>query len=173
MPWVQSLALELPHAAYVAKRKERKKKGRGKITRAGGKKERVTHSRTPGGGRHQALQEGRPQTIKMRHMGAPVVAQQKRIRPVSMRMRVRSLASLHASGIWHCHELWCRSADSAPSLGTSICHWLGQKKKMRDTVRLLRLVQREEDKDRRWDRSQPGSDLAEPRVPLARVQTLF
>ena len=29
--------------------------------------------------------------------------------PVSMRMRVRSLASLSGLRIWRCHELWCRS----------------------------------------------------------------
>ena len=94
MPWVQSLALELPHAAYVAKRKERKKKGRGKITRAGGKKERVTHSRTPGGGRHQALQEGRPQTIKMRHMGAPVVRGAAETNPTSIHEDAGSIPGL-------------------------------------------------------------------------------
>ena len=52
----------------------------------------------------------------------------------------KSLASLGESGIWHCHELWCRSkmrlrscvpvavaqasncsSNSAPILGTSIC----------------------------------------------------
>ena len=35
--------------------------------------------------------------------GAPIVAQQKRIRLGTMRLRVRSL------GIWRCHELWCSS----------------------------------------------------------------
>ena len=58
-----------------------------------------------------------------------------------MRMQVWSLTSLSGSGIWHCRELCCRSqtqlgshvavavvwpsscsSDSAPSLGTSICH---------------------------------------------------
>ena len=32
-----------------------------------------------------------------------------RIRLVSMRMRVRSLALLSGLRVWHCHELWCRS----------------------------------------------------------------
>ena len=41
-------------------------------------------------------------------MGVPVVAQHKRIQLVSMRMWIQSLASLSGSGIWHCHELWCR-----------------------------------------------------------------
>ena len=34
---------------------------------------------------------------------------QKRIQLVSMRMRVRSLASLSGLGIRGCHEMWCRS----------------------------------------------------------------
>ena len=68
------------------------------------------------------------------------MAQQKRIRPVTMRTRVRSLASLSESGIQRCCELWCRSqtclgsgvavvlaqaggnsSDETPSVGTSIC----------------------------------------------------
>ena len=66
---------------------------------------------------------------------------------VSMRMRVRSLASLSGLKIWHCHKLRCMSqtwlgsgfavaeakasscsSDSTPSLGTSICHGCGSKK---------------------------------------------
>ena len=39
----------------------------------------------------------------------PIVAQQKWIWLVSMRMQLRSLASLSGSGIQHCLELWCRS----------------------------------------------------------------
>ena len=41
--------------------------------------------------------------------GIPVMAQQKRVQIESMRMWVRSLASLSGLRIWHCHELWCRS----------------------------------------------------------------
>ena len=41
--------------------------------------------------------------------GVPVVVQKKRIRLVSMRMQVQSLASLKGSGIQRCRELWCRS----------------------------------------------------------------
>ena len=73
---------------------------------------------------------------------------------VSMRMWVRSLASLSSLRIWRCHKLWCRSktglrshiavvvgqagnasADSTLGLGTSICPGYGpkkQKKKKRD-----------------------------------------
>lgn len=40
--------------------------------------------------------------------GIPVVAQQKQIWPVSMRMHVQSLALLGGLGIQCCHELWCR-----------------------------------------------------------------
>ena len=38
----------------------------------------------------------------------PVVAQQKQIRPVTVRLWVQSLVSLGGLRIWHCHELWCR-----------------------------------------------------------------
>ena len=74
-------------------------------------------------------------------LGVPVVAKWKQIRLVSMRMRVRSLASLK------CYELWCRSqtqlescidvavvqagscsSDLIPSLGTSIGFGCGPKK---------------------------------------------
>ena len=41
-------------------------------------------------------------------LGVLFVAQQKRIQLVSMRMWVRSLASLRGSGIRLCHELWYR-----------------------------------------------------------------
>ena len=73
--------------------------------------------------------------------GVPVVAQRKQIRLGTMRLRVRSLASLRGLKIWGCRELWCRSqtwlgsciaaalvqagsysSDETPSLGTSICH---------------------------------------------------
>ena len=37
----------------------------------------------------------------------PIVAQQKQTQLVSMRMQVRSLASLSGLGIWHFSELWC------------------------------------------------------------------
>ena len=47
------------------------------------------------------------------------MAQQRRIRLVSVRIRVRSLASLSGLGIRHCHELQCDidgSGDDAPGL---------------------------------------------------------
>ena len=72
-------------------------------------------------------------------MGGPVIAQWKRIRVGTMRLRVRSPASLSGLRIWSCHELWCRSqtqlrsgvavalvqasicsSDWTPSLGTSM-----------------------------------------------------
>ena len=78
--------------------------------------------------------------------GVPTVVQQKQIRLVSMRMQVRSLASLNGLVIWCCHEL-CRSqmqlgscvamavvwvgscsSSSTPSLGTSICCGCSPKK---------------------------------------------
>ena len=42
-------------------------------------------------------------------LGVPIVAQQKLIQLVSIRVQVRSLASLGGSCIQHCHELWCQS----------------------------------------------------------------
>ena len=75
------------------------------------------------------------------------MVQQKQIQLISTRMWVQSLALLSGSGIWHCHELWCRlqtqlrthiavamvwagscSSDSTPSLGTSICSGCSPKK---------------------------------------------
>ena len=43
------------------------------------------------------------------------MAQQKRIRLGTMRLQVRSLASLSGLRIWHCRELWCRPAAVAPT----------------------------------------------------------
>ena len=40
--------------------------------------------------------------------GVPVLAQWKRIWLVSMRIQVRTLASLSGLRIWHCGELWFR-----------------------------------------------------------------
>ena len=86
-------------------------------------------------------------TLSYLELRVPVATQQKRIRVVSMRMQVRSLASLSGSGIRHCHKLWCRSQTQlgsrvvvtvvqaascssylTPSLGTSICHRYSPKK---------------------------------------------
>ena len=80
----------------------------------------------------------------------PIVAQQKWIRLVSMRMWVQFLALLSGSGIRHCRELWGRSqtwlksclaaavvqarscsSDSAPSLGISICCQCSPKKQLK------------------------------------------
>ena len=46
--------------------------------------------------------------VKEQKTGLPAVAQQRWIRLVSVRMRVRSLASLHGCRIWHCRKLWHR-----------------------------------------------------------------
>ena len=45
--------------------------------------------------------------------GVPIVVQWKRIQLVSMRMQVRSLASLIRSGIWHCCDVVGRPAAVA------------------------------------------------------------
>ena len=41
--------------------------------------------------------------------GVPIVVQQKRIQLGTMRLQVRSLASLSGLMIWQCRELWYRS----------------------------------------------------------------
>ena len=81
----------------------------------------------------------------MTESGVPVLAQWKRIRLGTIRLRVSSLASFNGLRIWHCHELWFRSqtwlgscvavavavgwsSDSTSSLGTSICLRCGLKK---------------------------------------------
>ena len=70
-------------------------------------------------------------------VGVPIVAQQKRIRLVTMRLGVQSLTLLSGLRIQCCCELWCRlqtqlrscvavavacGSDLTPSLRTSICH---------------------------------------------------
>ena len=52
-------------------------------------------------------------TIFQYQNGVPVVAQWKRIQLGTMRLQVRTLASLSGLRIWHCHELWCRPAATA------------------------------------------------------------
>ena len=97
-------------------------------------------------GEHQ-LQQQLFSPVKNHRIRVPIVAQWEQIQLVSMRMWVRSLALLSGLGIWHCHELWCRSqtrlgshvavavvqasscsSDSTPSLETSICHRCGPEK---------------------------------------------
>ena len=38
----------------------------------------------------------------------PIVLSDQRILLGTMKLQVRSLASLSRLGIWHCRELWCR-----------------------------------------------------------------
>ena len=74
-----------------------------------------------------------------------MMAQQKLIWLVSIRVQVWSLTSLSGLRIWHSHELWCRvhtwlgshiivavasgySSDLTTCLGTSICRRCGPKK---------------------------------------------
>ena len=52
------------------------------------------------------IRDTSPEKTKER---APVVAQRKCIRLVSMRIWVPSLASISGLRIGRCHELWCRS----------------------------------------------------------------
>ena len=47
--------------------------------------------------------------LKNIYSGVPVVMQWKQIRLRTMRLQVRSLASISRLRIWHCCELWCRS----------------------------------------------------------------
>ena len=51
--------------------------------------------------------------IKKLISGVPIMAQLKRIWLVSMRMRIRILASVSGLRIRHCSELWCRLAAAA------------------------------------------------------------
>ena len=88
-----------------------------------------------------------------------VMAQWKRIQLGSMRMQVQSLASFSGLRIWHCHELWCKSqtqlrygiavvvvqasgysSNSAPNLGTPICHRCGPKKKKRKKKEIVSFI---------------------------------
>ena len=83
----------------------------------------------------------------MLHIRVLIVAQQKRARLGTMRLQVRSRASLSGLRIPCCHELWRRSqmwlgsciaaavvyagscsSHVIPSLGTSICRGCGPKK---------------------------------------------
>ena len=64
---------------------------------------RFKKSKTPGYRRYPRIFSRR--TL----LGVSVVVQWKQIQLVSMRMPVRSPASLSGSGIRCCHELWCRS----------------------------------------------------------------
>ena len=98
------------------------------------------------------ITEKRSWITKIFDLGVPVAAQQKWIQPVTMKLWVQSMASLSGLRIWRSHELWCRSqkrlrpsvavvvamavavashwsSDLTPSLGTSICHRSGPKKK--------------------------------------------
>ena len=89
------------------------------------------------------------------------MVQWKRIRLVSMRTQVRSLASLSGLRTQDCCELWCRSqmqlgshvavavaeassSDSTPSLGTPICRRSSPKKK-KEKEFLLRCSRNESD----------------------------
>ena len=57
----------------------------------------------------------------------PVVAQRKQIWLGSTRSQVQSPASISGLRIWHCHELWCRSTDTAQSwccCGDGVGQWL-------------------------------------------------
>ena len=107
--------------------------------------------RLPGGGGHKkesscrgrgagpSQQRARASTLEGWE-GVPLVAQWKRIRLGTMKLRVRSLASLSGLRIWHCRELWCRSqmrlrscvAVAVVSLisspGTSICRGCSPRK---------------------------------------------
>ena len=83
----------------------------------------AAHSRKyPGCSLHPLLQVrslvqqhlGTWKLVKNVDCGVSVVAQRKGIRLVSMRMQVRSLASLRGLRIQGCHKLWCRLAAKAP-----------------------------------------------------------
>ena len=60
------------------------------------------------------------------------MAQQKQILLVSMRMQVQSYVLLSASGIWHCHELWCRLQTQLGSYGARVALKSKQTKKKQE-----------------------------------------
>ena len=62
---------------------------------------------------HVLLRAGVTNITKMIKWGVPIVMQWKRTQLVSMKMRVRSMASLSRLRIWHCCELWYRLAAAA------------------------------------------------------------
>ena len=70
---------------------------------------------------------------------------------VSVRMWVRTLASLSRFRVWHCQlvtdlaQIWL-SSDSTPSLGTSICHRSCYKKKQCKTKQNKILKQQQQNK---------------------------
>ena len=81
--------------------------------------------------------------------GIPIVAQRVKNLTSIMRMRVWSLFLLDGLRIWHHHELWCRSqtwlrsgmavassysSDLTPSLGRSIYHECGPKKRQKTII---------------------------------------
>ena len=96
----------------------RKTKGtgatRGRATRALGGCRKLSHEKMGFGGRTGEKDEGFTEIcsqipcLKV-NMGIPVVAQWKPIRLGTLRLRVRSLASLSGLRIQRCCELWCRS----------------------------------------------------------------
>ena len=77
--------------------------------------------------------------LKSEHADIPVVAQQVTNRLVSMRIQVQTLDMLSGLRIQALLWLWhsC-SSDVTPSLGTSICHRLGHKKKEKKRVNMPR-----------------------------------
>ena len=87
---IQPLAWEPPYAAgaarEMAKRQKKKKKKKRKLKLGSGR----------------GILGGQEASPKRGHL----MAQRKWVPRVSMRMQVRSLASISGSGIWYCHALW-------------------------------------------------------------------
>ena len=98
--------------------------------------------------------------------GVSIVAQQKRIQPETMRLPVKSLASLSGLRIQRCRELQCRlktqlsfgvavavvqagscSSNQTPSLGSSICHGCGPKKQTKPNQNKTKTTQQITNKD--------------------------
>ena len=78
-------------------------------------------------------------------MGVPIVAQGKPIWLGTMKLRVRFLASLSGLQIWCCCGCGVSlsyKSDSAPSLGTSLCHRYSPEKKKRTERKEKRKITR-------------------------------
>jgi len=99
--------------------------------------------------------------FKMLKFGVPVMAQQKRIWLVSVRMQVWFLALFNGSRIQCCHELWCRLQTQLESgiavavvyaaaaaaiillwfdFFNDICLWCNPKKKKKQKTKKLKFV---------------------------------
>ena len=70
-------------------------------------------------------------------LGVLIMAWGKRIQLGTMRLQVRSLASLGGLGIWRCHELWCGPAQEPPYAGSVALKKTKRKKRKKNLYSFL------------------------------------